>query len=130
VLQIPFPLWRQNTTERARADAQLGIARAEQDEVRFRLRARLARAASEVDAAAERVEVYGQQVLPELESNLEMLRRGFELGEFSILDVSVARERFLRIQMEAFDAYADYFDAVAELEAEVGAALWPDGHAR
>ena len=39
--------------------------------------------------------------------------------------MSVARERFLRIQSDALDAYVDYFQAVADLEGSIGTDLWP-----
>jgi outer membrane protein TolC len=126
LLRVRLPVWRRNQGDRAQARAALDIARSERNAVRFDLRARLARAAAEVDAAAERIRVYGEQVLPNFEENLAMLRRGLELGEFDILKVSLARERFLRIQRRALDAYGAYFDAVAELEAQVGSELWRD----
>ena len=42
--------------------------------------------------------------------------------------LSVARERFLRIQNDAFGAQLDYFVALAALERVVGIDLWNDVH--
>jgi outer membrane protein TolC len=86
----------------------------------------VARAAAEVDFAAERVQVYGVGVIPKFEESLKLLRRGFELGEMELLDVLVARGRFLELQREALAAYAEYFRSVARLEAEIGTEIWPD----
>lgn len=123
---IPLPLWQRNQGARGEARAALAVAQAQAQAFEQQLDTRLARAAGAVDAAARRVAVYGQEILPTFEDNLRMLQRAYELGEIDILQVSVARERFLRIQRDALDAYADYFAAVAELEAVVGADVWPD----
>ncbi len=127
-LSIPIPLWRRNQGQRAEARAELELAEAELDALESRLAAQLARAVSAVEAAAERVALYGTEILPSFERNLDMLRRAYELGEIDALDVSVAVERFLRTQSEALDAQADYFDAVADLEEILGTDPWPEEH--
>ena len=38
----------------------------------------------------------------------------------------VARGRFLEVEREALNAYADYHDAAAQLEELLGTELWPD----
>lgn len=125
-LSIPFPFAQQNQGPRAQARADVEIANAELDALRQVLPARVTRTASAVDAAAERVALYGSDILPAFEEALTMLRRGFELGELTILDVAVARERFLRLQLDALGAWADYHRALAELESVVGAEVMED----
>ncbi|MCK6550418.1 TolC family protein, partial [Myxococcota bacterium] len=88
----------------------------------------LARARSEVAAAAERTRAYGAEILPRFEENLTLLRRAFELGELDLLALSTGRERFYRIQSDALDAQLDYFVALAALERVVGVDLWRDDH--
>ena len=78
---------------------------------------RLERLRTAVNAAAERVQSYGSDILPRFEENLTMLRRSFELGEIDLLRVSVA-----------LGAHVDYFAAVAALEAQVGEEIWDDEH--
>lgn len=123
VLGVPLPFVQLNQGDRADARAEVEIARAELESARQHLRPRIALAASAVDAAAARVEVYGTDVLPQLTQSLEMVRRAYELGELDVLEVGIARERILRLQREALDAHAAYFQAFAELEREVGAEL-------
>ena len=127
-LTVPIPLWQRNQGERARARADLAVAEAELESLELQLRARLARSESAVRAAAERIAVYGTEVLPSFERNLSLLERAYELGEIDVLDVSVAVERFLRAQTDALDAQADYFEALAELEETLGTDPWPDEH--
>lgn len=127
-LSIPVPLFQRNQGESARAHADLDVARAELDGSRALLAGAIAEARSEVAAAAERVRSYGNEVLPRIEENLTLLRRSFELGEIDLLELSIGRERFLRIQNDALSAHRDYFVALAGLERVVGVDLWRDEH--
>ncbi|MCB9656069.1 MAG: TolC family protein [Sandaracinaceae bacterium] len=126
VLQLPIPSFALNQEGRARADAQQGVAEAQRDARAAVLVARIERLRTSVDAAAERVEAFGSDVLPRFSENLSMVREAFALGEYDILRVSVALERFLAVQQQALDAYVDYFNAVAELELQLGREIWPD----
>lgn len=127
---FPLPLVQRNQGERAQARAETAVAAARERAFSVQLSHRIERYRTGVVNAAARVRAYGQQILPRFEENLRLLQRAFELGEIDILQVSVARERFLRIRMDALDAYDTYFRAVAELEASIGMDLWPDEHAR
>lgn len=97
-LSVPIPATRGNQRERAAARADAEVARAELDAARNTLAGTIAQARSEVAAAAERVRSYGAEVMPRIEENLSLLRRAFELGEIDMLELSIGRERFMRIQ--------------------------------
>ncbi len=125
-LGLPIPLFRQNRGERARAAADVRVARSERDAEAAVLDSRVRRATSAVNAAAARVRAYGAEIVPRFQENLDLLVRAFELGEVDVLNVLVARERFLEVQRAVLDSYADYYEAVGSLEAEVGAELWPE----
>lgn len=125
-VSLPIPLFQRNQQARATARAEARIADAQRAAFSSQLGNRVEQARTAVVAAAARVRGYGHEILPTFEENLRLIERSFELGEIDILQVAVARERFLRIQTEALDAYGDYFQAVAELEAAIGTAVWPD----
>ena len=125
-LSIPIPLVQRNQGARATANAEARIAEAEQQAFTSQLGNHIEQNRTAVAAAALRVRTYGGEILPTFEENLRLIQRAFELGEIDILQVSVARERFLRIQTDALDAYSDYFQAIADLEAAIGTDLWPD----
>jgi cobalt-zinc-cadmium efflux system outer membrane protein len=127
-IAMPIPFSQRNQQGRADARADLAVRRAEQQAFRQTLQARLTRAATAVDADANRIAAYGTEILPAFEGNLSLLRRAFELGEVDLLQVLVARERLLRIQQDALTAHQDYYRDVAALEAEVGTEVWPDEH--
>ncbi|HWM86067.1 MAG TPA: TolC family protein, partial [Kofleriaceae bacterium] len=125
-LGLPIPLFRQNRGERARAAAEVRVTRSERDAEAAVLDSRVRRATAAVNAAAARIRAYGAEIIPRFQENLDLLVRAFELGEVDVLNVLVARERFLEVQRAVLDSYRDYYEAVGSLEAEVGAELWPD----
>lgn len=117
---IPLPIWERNQSGRAVARAQANEARAERDAFEQRLDARIAGAVARVDAAAERVKLYGEDILPAFEENLVRLQRAFELGEIDILELAQIQGRILETNAAALDALEAYFEAVAALEALSG----------
>jgi len=84
------------------------------------------RAANQVNVAADRIAAFGDEILPNFEKNLSMLKQAFLLGEIEVLDVSVAQRRFLEIQQSALNAYYEYYQASATLEQIVGEEVWPN----
>jgi cobalt-zinc-cadmium efflux system outer membrane protein len=122
-LELPLPLWQRNQGERARARVDEEVARAEEDVAARLLRARIAHAHAELQSAAGRLALFTASVTPSLEDSLALLRRGFDAGEIPLLDIAVARERFLQAQRDALRAHADYHRARAELESAMGAEL-------
>lgn len=125
VVAVPIPSFQLNQAERAGAEARLEVALAQEAAVLAMLEARLETLRSEAEAARAGIEAYGEEILPRLAENLQWLRRAFEAGEIDLLQLSVAVDRFLQVQVDAMGAYADYFDAAAALENEVGAEVWP-----
>ncbi len=118
---IPLPLWQRDAGGRTRAAADVALAEAELQAARLELPAKLARARSRVDAAADRVLVYERDIVPAVDGTLSLLRKAFELGEVDVMEVMLGRERVLAARREHLDAYDEYFRARDELDAEIGA---------
>jgi len=125
-LGFSIPLWQRNQGARAQSKSAAAVARAEHAMARQRIRARVARAAVALDTAARRVEAYGRGVVPAFKQNLEMIGRAFSEGKVDVLQVMVARGRFISTQQDALEARRAYYQAHAELEAMVGAEIWQD----
>ncbi len=117
---LPLPFWRRNQGPRAQARADLRVIQSQKQALQYALSQRIRRAADALNTAALRVSSYSQEVVPKFEANMTLLERAYALGETNLLEVLVARERFLTIQNEALDAYGKYFEAVYELERDVG----------
>jgi cobalt-zinc-cadmium efflux system outer membrane protein len=126
-LSLPIPVWVGSAPDRARARAGIAEAEAQQTALTTTLGARIVQARQRVEANAKRALVYGTEILPTLETNLDLLQKAFELGEIDVLQVMVAQERFLRTQQDALAAFAEYYRAWAELEAAVGSELHGSG---
>ncbi len=122
-LSAPLPVWRGSRPEAVRAQADLDVAVAELGARKRTLGARIRRAAEAVESTARRARIYGTEVIPTLEKNLTLVEKAFELGEIDITQVLVARERFLRSQQSALNAYEEYHRALGALESAVGTEL-------
>jgi cobalt-zinc-cadmium efflux system outer membrane protein len=132
-VSIPVPVFQTGQGDRARAAADVTLARAELDALRTLIDGDIAQARVDVAAAAARTRAYGEDILPRFEENLALLGRSFALGEIDLLALATGRERFLRMQRDALDARRDYVVAVAALERAVGVdavfdSAAPDGH--
>ena len=125
-VQIPLPLWRSNQTEIVRAEAEIDLAMAQRDADLLSLQAELLEAALVLDAAAETVALYASDIIPQLEQNLDLLLRAYDLGEVDLHQVSQTRERLLEATASYLDARVAYYEAAAHLEGLVGTEVW--GH--
>ena len=125
-LSFPIPLWRTNQEGRARAEAELVVADREREATATRLRSELLQASIALNAAVERVALYETGVVPQLEANLSLLQRAYELGEVDVHQVSQTRERLLTATGQYIDARITYYETAATLEGLVGTELWPE----
>ncbi len=123
MVTVPLPLWKRNQAARAQTRAELSVAGTELENLRYILALNTRRAVDALNTAAERVRTYSREVVPRFAENLNLLQVAFELGEVELIEVFVARENFLRIQTEALDAYATYFEAMYTLETILGAEI-------
>lgn len=121
---IPIPAFRSNQAGRARAAAEIDAANSARDMAERALLGELHQATVALDAAAERVAVYESGVVPNLEQNLELLRRAYELGEVDIHVLSQTRQRLLEATGNFIDARILYFETAAALEGLVGDDPW------
>jgi cobalt-zinc-cadmium efflux system outer membrane protein len=126
---VPLPLWVGNKPEASRARGALDQASADRAALVVTLETNVVQARARVSVNAERALLFGAEILPTFEKNLALLQKAFELGEIDILQVLVAQERFLNAQKNALQAFAEYYDSWAELEAAVGAELHESAHA-
>jgi cobalt-zinc-cadmium efflux system outer membrane protein len=122
-LSVPLPLWQRNQGGVARAAAELDLARGEAAQVENSLENHIQLAATALNSASERVEIYEKSVIPQLQKNLNALQKAYELGEVNLLQVSQTRERLLEGSKQYLDARVSYFGAVAQLEGLIGTEL-------
>ncbi|MGM0558168.1 MAG: TolC family protein [Myxococcota bacterium] len=124
IVGIPLPLWNRNQGGIDLAKARTGVfSQAISNRTQI-LENRVAQRAAAVDASYRQAEIYQDEVLPALETQLELLQEGFKLGEMSLLDVMNARDRLLAVQRQHLTALHEYFAAISQLEELLGTAIW------
>lgn len=72
--------------------------------------------ADKLALAQQRIEDYGKSYLGDIEKMLGLTRKAYESGELSILEFSIARDRFAQARSRSFDAALAYLLATAEIE--------------
>lgn len=123
-LGVPLPLWDRNQGDIAAAQARIGVVRQEIDNRKEVLSSQVRKQAESVQSAYRQARIYQEEVLPALQTQLDLLQEGFKLGEMSLLDVMNARDRLLAVQRQYLDALEQYFVAVSELEQLLGTPIW------
>ncbi len=130
VVGVPLPLWDRNQGEISAAKTRTDIFRQAIDNRRAVLKSLVLKQAESVQAAYRQAQIYQEEVLPALETQLDLLQEGFKLGELSLLDVMNARDRLLDVQRQYQAALDEYYAAVSELEALLGTAIWEEKSGR
>lgn len=124
IVGIPLPIWNRNQGEIGASQAQTQVVRQAIDNRKNTLKNVVLKQADAVEAASKQAQIFEQEVLPALGTQLELLQEGFRLGELSLLDVMNARDRLLAGQREYLDALQTYYLAISELENLLGTSIW------
>jgi cobalt-zinc-cadmium efflux system outer membrane protein len=74
------------------------------------------------EAAQHALEIYTQGVLEVARQNLEVVRKAYELGRTSLLDLIAEQRRYIDIETGYTDALKQVYDAVVDIERVVGTA--------
>lgn len=122
-IAIGIPAWRRNQGGIANAQADMVIARNELFVVHRNLLRDLQRAMDGLVTSSARLKTYSEELLPRFSENLDLVRRAFELGEIDVLEVFVARSRFVDLQKQALDIYDDFIQAARAYELASGTRL-------
>lgn len=119
-LQIPIPAFARNQGSVARSRAQVRVAQARRRATLVQFNSTVGAAVARVDSAAVRSHALETGVVAAFERSLAGLRRAYDMGELSFLDVAQGVERLWAARERSLDARATYYDAFAELERLVG----------
>jgi len=107
---LALPIWNRNQGGVQRAQAELIAARRNLERVELGLQERLAQAWSQYEQARARVEALERGMLQRSAESLTLVRRGYEAGEISYVELLTA-------QRTAFETNLEYLEAVGELNA-------------
>lgn len=126
-VSVDIPIFNRNQGEIASATGEQIQAAREREFLETTIRRDVAVAYRKYRAAAETLVIYSTQILPRAEENLRTVRSAYGFGDFSIFEV-IAEQRRLTENVTGYNqSLRDYYAALAELEAAIGATLPPTG---
>lgn len=126
---VEIPVFNRNQGEIASAAGERVQAMRQREFLETLIRRDVAVAYRRYRAAAEALVLYSTQIMPRAEENFRSVRAAYGLGEFSVFDV-VSEQRRLTENVTAYNqSLRDYYAALAELEAAIGAPLPAAGFA-
>lgn len=104
---MPIPVHHQNEGAIAAAQAEHIRACREYERVELSLRDRLAQTIQEVEVARAQVETYREKVLPAATESLELVRRGYQQGEFDVLRLITSQQIYADASAQLVQALID-----------------------
>ncbi len=126
-VSIDIPVFNRNQGEIASAAGEKVQAQRTREFLETTIKRDVAVAFRKYRAASEALVIYTTQILPRSEENLKSIRAAYGFGEFSIFEV-VNEQRRLAENITGYNqALRDYYAALAELEAALGATIPPNG---
>lgn len=113
---VPLPLYNQNEGNLAAAQAEYCRACQDLERLKLNLKARLARTAQNHDSALAAVKRYDQHILPKAEQSLELSEQAYASGEFSYLQVLIARRTYFDANLQAVESRRRLAQAAAQTD--------------
>ena len=119
---VTLPVRNRNQGNIAAARAETQAMERRRELVELTIRQEVASAYGQYAAARRGVELYERGVRDVARRNVEAIRRAYELGRGSLLDVIGEQRRYIEIEAGYTDTLKQLYDAVAEIERATG--LW------
>ena len=120
---VPLPLWNRQRGAVAEAEHRLAKAAAETRAARVRTATELATARVNLEAASEEAALLRTRVLPGTERAVEVLRRGFEAGRSTQIEVLDAEHARLAAREQYLSALAEAHHSAQQIERLTGVPL-------
>ena len=122
-LSVPLPVYNRREGDLEIAMARRSRQAARLDLVKATIGAQVTQALQRFRASRRIVEQFTQHILPQQQENFEMLREGYQLGQFTLTEVLVIQREFIQGRARYLDAIAEFNAALVDLEAASGAAV-------
>ena len=120
---LPLPVFNRREGDLEIAMAQRSQQAARLDLVRATISAQVAQALERFRASRSIMEQFTDHILPQQQENFEMLREGYQLGQFTLTEVLVIQREFIQGRSRYLDAVAEFNAALVDLESASGAAV-------
>jgi cobalt-zinc-cadmium efflux system outer membrane protein len=113
---MPLPVWNRNQGGIRQAEAEISQARRNANRVELDLKRRLAVAYQQFADARVQAETYATDILPRAKETLELVQRGYQLGELGYLDLLNAQRTYSQTSLTYLDALAAMWANWSEME--------------
>ena len=122
-LSIPLPVFNRREGDLEIAMAQRSQQAARLDMVRATNSAQVAQALERFRASRRIMEQFTEHILPQQQENFELLREGYQLGQFTLTEMLVIQREFIQGRSRYLDAVAEFNSALVDLESASGATV-------
>lgn len=119
-LSVPLWAWGKQRPEIAGARAEVARAQAEQLAVKNQVLLEVRQAHLEVETAQQQVTIYRDRMLPSAEEGYQFVRRRYDEGGASYLEVIDAGRTLAETRTTWVEVLLGYYEAMAELKRAVG----------
>ena len=122
-LSVPLPVFNRREGDLEIAMSRRSRQAARLDLVKATISAQVAQALERFHASRRIVEQFNRHILPQQQENFELLREGYQLGQFTLTEVLVIQREFIQGRSRYLDAVAEFNAALVDLEAASGTAV-------
>lgn len=122
-LSVPIPYFDQNQAGVREAQARKSSADIRRAFVRQSIEREVEVAHARLVSAEKSLDIYAQEIIPQLTENLKLVQEAYRLGETGILAVIEEQKKFFDVNDGYLTALYSWNSAVAKLEAAVGVEL-------
>jgi outer membrane protein, heavy metal efflux system len=118
---ITLPVRNRNQGNVAAAFAEARATEHREDLATLTVRQEVAAAFTQHEAAERALDIYTRGVLEVARQNLEVVRKTYELGRATLLEVIAEQRRYIDIEMGYTEALQQAYNAAVDIERAVGA---------
>lgn len=119
-LGLSLPVWNRNQGSIYEVNALIEKNIQEQKSAWIELERELFAAYQRADTSRQNLENYRTKVLPALEETFMLVRRAYEEGKVSILEVIIAQQAQLETQLDFWQEVENFYTAIASIYKIVG----------
>lgn len=122
-LMIPLPLFDRNQGNLKEAHVRVNKAEDERQALELRLRTELTQSYESLTAAWNEINILRNEILPGAISAFNVMRRGYELGKFGLLELLDAQRILFQNQLLYVRALANYQRLINDIERLIAAPI-------
>ena len=113
---VPLQIFDRNQGNISRAYSDLAAAQREVRRVELVLQDRLAEVFRQYANARQQAEQYKAEILTDAESSLDLVRKGYQQGEFGYLELLTAQRTYFRVNLAYLESLRELWISTVQIE--------------